>query len=548
MKDITRIHIAKTAYDIELVAKKELEKYISALEHYAEDKETLDDIEIRITELLAEQKVLVGGVITSDDVAAVRTRLGEPSAFAPDDANGAVAEAEQAIQDGKRVYRDIDNALVGGVLAGIARYFNIDSLWVRLIFIVLLIPSFGTFVLVYAILWMIVPPAKTAAQKLQSRGKPVTIESIKSLAEHEKVNEVAKTTRGVLRHVGGIMLVLGGLGTLAVTGFTAFGIFALGYEDLYSSDASNLQTPWFVAAIFLFAISGVLLSILQFLLANATLRKVWNKKTSVAVVAVIAAGLVTFATGVGSIWYGSWQENSRIRDLYQTSAVDLDKDFSKIKTLTVSADDAMAGIANVEYVVSDSTKYELYALPGTTPKFDISKDGTSATLRLGRSMSEMKARGDYSTGQPALKVYGPALDNIVVKSGQTRYYNDAFQDTVRVEVINDSFTMSGTYKNINIDAKDSAAVNLEDATIENLSIKMAGSDVSVGVVRTLVVSQPEACPVDYDNSDENSLRLRGVSTDKFTYNGSELSAKTIKKDCGSVTIDKSENWEDEYDS
>ena len=86
MKEITRIHIAKTAYDIELAAKKAIEKYITALERYADDPELLGDIEIRITELLKERGVQAGGVITADDVAAVRAQLGEPSEFLPEGA------------------------------------------------------------------------------------------------------------------------------------------------------------------------------------------------------------------------------------------------------------------------------------------------------------------------------------------------------------------------------------------------------------------------------------------------------------------------------
>ena len=78
MKEITRIHLAKTAYDIEVTAKKQLEKYITSLESYTQDADVLADVEIRMTELLAERKVQPGGVIAADDVAAIRAQLGEP--------------------------------------------------------------------------------------------------------------------------------------------------------------------------------------------------------------------------------------------------------------------------------------------------------------------------------------------------------------------------------------------------------------------------------------------------------------------------------------
>jgi translation elongation factor EF-Tu-like GTPase len=78
MKEITRIHIAKNPYDIEIDAKKALQKYINRLESYTDDAELLEDVEIRVTELLAERGIDANGVITSEDVTAIRTQLGEP--------------------------------------------------------------------------------------------------------------------------------------------------------------------------------------------------------------------------------------------------------------------------------------------------------------------------------------------------------------------------------------------------------------------------------------------------------------------------------------
>ena len=75
MKEITRIHIAKQAYDIETTAKKDFEKYMKKLEIYAGDAEILADIEIRITELLTEAGVEKGGVITAEEIAKVQAIL-----------------------------------------------------------------------------------------------------------------------------------------------------------------------------------------------------------------------------------------------------------------------------------------------------------------------------------------------------------------------------------------------------------------------------------------------------------------------------------------
>ncbi len=71
----------------------------------------------------------------------------------------------------KQLMRDTDRAVIGGVCAGIAAYFNINPLWVRLIAIISPFVTFGTTVLVYLVMWVSMPPAKTASDKLRMRGK-----------------------------------------------------------------------------------------------------------------------------------------------------------------------------------------------------------------------------------------------------------------------------------------------------------------------------------------------------------------------------------------
>jgi hypothetical protein len=84
MKEITRIHIARVSYDIEIEAKKALEAYLRTLESYSEGTDIVDDVEIRITEILAERGVQKDNVIGKGDVEALRTQLGDPSEFAGD--------------------------------------------------------------------------------------------------------------------------------------------------------------------------------------------------------------------------------------------------------------------------------------------------------------------------------------------------------------------------------------------------------------------------------------------------------------------------------
>ncbi len=352
MKEITRIHLAKVAYDIEVDAKKDIQQYIAALEKYANDSELLSDIEIRITELLAERGVAAGGVITKDDVVAVRERLGEPSEFAPE--GESLAVDPEVIDEPRRVYRDLDGALLGGVLAGFARFFGIDALWVRLIFIVLLPASFGSITIIYLLLWWVIPPARTAAEKLRMSGKPVTLASIKQLGEQAQpaVNNSARVLQGILAIGTGVVLMLTGVGALIGTAAVGLRASFAAPEDF--GLATNSPAVWVMLV--LAVVAGLLFATLCFILANATFRRHWDRRTTTAVVAIIIAGIVAFssAIGVGAVAY--YSERDRMNELRKTTSVDLPGNFKGVKSLKIEKHDDLAVGMRIEYIVSDKNR------------------------------------------------------------------------------------------------------------------------------------------------------------------------------------------------
>lgn len=543
MKEITRIHIAKTAYDIEPAAKKAIETYINALERYADDPELLADIEIRITELLAEHGVEAGGVITSEDVAAVRAQLGEPTEFIPEGAGDIAVGADELADTTRHMYRDIDSALLGGVLAGMARYFGIDPVWTRLIFLVLLVISFGAALIVYLILWLIVPPARTAAEKLRMNGQPVTLSSIKALGEQATGgSESARIVRRILVTGAGVLLVLAALGallaTVSVTGGLAYGL----HDNAVTQKLAD--TWWLLPAVGLFVLAGLLFTALCSVLAAAVFRRRWTKRFGVAVVAIIAAGLLAFAGGMATAWYGSWQDNVRLNELRKTTRSTLPANFSEVKALTISGDNESRAFVNVEYVVDSKPRYELESLPGVTPHIKLSEDGRTATVAVKLGSTKLPRWG---SAQATLKIYGPALDSIEVGDGTVHYYNPAEQQALTVTATSGSFSLAGSFKTVRAAVKDAASLTLRDATIEHLDAQMASGTVTAGVVRTLSVRQPDACPARSEYDGQNHLAIQAVAEGKITYNGTERTAMTIKNNCGAIIIgddDTYERWED----
>lgn len=545
MKEITRIHLAKIAYDIEVDAKKDIQKYITALERYAGDPELLDDIEIRITELLAERGVAAGGVIAKDDVAAVRAQLGEPSDFAPDD-TGDIAMNADIDDTTRKLYRDRDSAILGGVLAGIARFFGIDPLWVRLIFVVLLIASFGTAFIIYLILWLIVPAAKTAAEKLQMRGKPVTLESIKALGERENAEEgsTAEVTRRVLRLTTGIVVLAGAIGALVATLFIGFGL-TFGTTDNSPIASFRPQEAWWLSlALGLFVLAGLLLATLGFVLANALLRRQWTKKIGTAVIIIITTGLLSFFSGMGTMWYGTWQEGVKLYNSRNVSTVKL-PGFTKVKALVVKSNEWEHEGLRVEYIVSNDVRYELDTVTNTKPHFTY--DGDTATVSLEPVDRSSRTSFAFSTST-ILRIYGPALETIEGQANVSLfYYNEKPQNALAVVLQSAGFELRGTYNAVTIAQREGGTANLEGATVRDLVVNNQGGMVEAGVVRTLKVTQPDACPASSDDEENNIVRVQSVSSGVLLRNDEEQPVRTIRQDCGTVFIGSGEEFYEKYE-
>jgi phage shock protein PspC (stress-responsive transcriptional regulator) len=192
MKKTIQVNIGDIQFHIDEDAYKVLQQYLDALKiHFEKDgeegKEIIADIEQRIAELLGKKITESRQVIILPDVEEIIKTLGTIEDFQFDE-EANQQEASHERHTNRKLYRDIDHNYLGGVAAGLGAYFNIDPLWIRIIFIALIFLKGGGLVL-YAILWLIIPKAVTTSQKLEMKGKPVTINTIeKSISdEYNKV-------------------------------------------------------------------------------------------------------------------------------------------------------------------------------------------------------------------------------------------------------------------------------------------------------------------------------------------------------------------------
>jgi len=185
MKKTITVNLNGRVFTIDEDAYRLLDNYLNNLRIYFRKEEgsseIIADFEARIEELLSEKTRSGFEVITIEQVEEVIARMGKPGDFA--DSENAEEEKKQTNftepqEVTKKFYRNIDDKMFGGVCSGIAAYFGWDVLAVRIISIVLIFATQLLIVPFYVIAWLLFPEARTAEQKLQMQGKPLTVENI----------------------------------------------------------------------------------------------------------------------------------------------------------------------------------------------------------------------------------------------------------------------------------------------------------------------------------------------------------------------------------
>lgn len=203
MNKTININLAGLIFHVDEDAYNRLSSYLAALKkQFSNEKggsEIISDIEARVAELFTEKLTATKQVITMRDVEEVIATMGSPEDYeAENDAEYQTGTSSNIGADGKkrnrRVFRDPDNSNIGGVCGGIGAYLNVDPLWLRLLFLLLFF-GFGTGILLYIILWIVLPEAKTTAEKLEMRGEDVNIDNIERSIREEAENLKQRATK-----------------------------------------------------------------------------------------------------------------------------------------------------------------------------------------------------------------------------------------------------------------------------------------------------------------------------------------------------------------
>ena len=200
MKKIVNINLGGYPFTIDVDAYEKMESYFSSLEkyfsNYENPHEIIFDIEIRMAELFKENAG-TNAILSNQDVEEAIKVLGTPEDFSKEDLEENEKEADNLNNDrnrhykrrseysvGKKIFRDPENKIIGGVCSGLATYFGIpDPIWIRLLFVVLVFSGISP--VVYIILMLIIPKAVTEADRKEMRGEPIDIDTIAKSIEDE---------------------------------------------------------------------------------------------------------------------------------------------------------------------------------------------------------------------------------------------------------------------------------------------------------------------------------------------------------------------------
>ncbi len=205
MNKLLYVNIGGLVFQIDETAYKKLDTYLNSIrKKYTstpDGDEIIKDIEDRIAELFTE-KVGERGAITDVYVDEIITIMGKPEDYEEEIPNAQYNTSynQEKRSSASKFYRDKEHNVLGGVCSGFAAKFEVDALWIRLAFLVAFFFA-GTGLLLYIILWIIIPEAKTTAEKLEMRGEKVDISNIEKTIKDgakqftSKVNEFGEEVK-----------------------------------------------------------------------------------------------------------------------------------------------------------------------------------------------------------------------------------------------------------------------------------------------------------------------------------------------------------------
>lgn len=433
MNKTISINLGGFFFHIDEDAYQKLSRYFDAVKRsLAPDgrDEIMSDIETRIAELFQERlqnEKQVVGLLEIDQVIAI---MGQPEDYKIDDENTTSSNfttSNDFNRKTKRLYRDRDNSYLGGVAAGFGHYLNIDPLWIRILFIISPWITFGTSLLIYLILWILIPEATTTSQKLEMKGEPINISSIEkkvkdgideiadkiSNINHQKIADGAGKVGNSLSSIimtlltivgkffGGLLFIFASLSLLGIFITGVVMIFSSAMPDNYIlnhiDSPIGLETPlWLQGILFIlaFGIPLFFLLILSLKILITNLKSIGNPIKYILVALWIIAVASFIALGINEVTKIAF--NGKVLQKEELVIAPNDTLFIKFKNNDFYAKNSVRNRSfkltqdenSKDVMYSNNVSIEIMETDEATPYLQIEK------LAKGKSINEAKKRAE----------------------------------------------------------------------------------------------------------------------------------------------------------
>jgi phage shock protein PspC (stress-responsive transcriptional regulator) len=554
MKKTINISLAGLSFIAEEDAYNLLDSYLQGVRrhfsNYPDVEEIVKDIEARFAEQFAE-KAGTTQVIVLPEVEKLINAMGQPEQFdgeAGEGSKSSFAPSGDTKILGRKLYRNSDDVIIAGVASGIAAYAGIDPIWVRLAFVlVTFVSGFG--IVLYIVLWIIMPEAKTETEKMQMRGEPINLKNLEQTVKEraEEVKRAARSDRlaGPARAIGGIFQALGmaikkvvpvlfkiiGAVVVAATALATAGLlFTLG-TVLLNANSPYVDFPFrelahgadYYAAL----ISGfvvILIPLVFLILVGATIaagRSVFRKAGSIALLVLwVVAGIILTNSAI--------KMAPQIENIVNTSP-----EFRKVSREVTAVD-----FTKIE--LSGAESAEIYP----SPTFKVIVEGrqqdleeANVTVENGtlRSREEERFKICLFCWDEPLRytIYAPMIDGIdlsgasravmrgdfrtdklsVSLSGASRAEIEATSQSVIAELSGASRLMLfGAIKDAMIKASGASNIDAEEGNIENVNVRLSGaSKLYLGDVLFIKSDLSGASKVNYRSAGKVESETSGSS-------------------------------------
>ena len=432
MNKTVTINLGGIVFHIDEDAYQKLSRYFDAIKRSLTNSsgqdEIIKDIEMRISELLSEKLISDKHVIGLKEIDEVIAVMGQPEDYIiEDDSKG--EPAYQAYKKSKKLYRDKDKGMIGGVAAGLSHYFGIDVVWIRVVSLLLFF-GFGTGALAYIILWIAIPEAVTTSEKLEMTGEPVTISSIEKKVREEfdsvsekiknvdydkygnqiktgaekfgnSLSEIILNIFKVFAKFLGVILIITGLTVLF---FLFVGIFTLGtgvfvefpWQEFVNAGNFTDYPIWAFGLLMFFAV-GIpffFLTLLGFRLLSPSMKSIGSiaKYTLLALWIIAIAILISIGIQQATeVAYEGKSVQKETLNLKPTDTLHIKFRFNDYYTKDIDDNDnfrLVQDAANNQLIYSNNIRFEIVKTDEKAPYIQIERKAR------GRSFQEAKKRAE----------------------------------------------------------------------------------------------------------------------------------------------------------